>query len=147
MDLREDFNVLVSAQNTSGFFSDADNDLIGAQWVGEYSRSISNTLEVVVGVKLGGFYNNVDSRFFAENVQFHLEDETFSFVTDLNVGITHHISSSATFSLGYQLINLTDIALAPNQSRSVQAFAPDSNDLDFDDALFNGAYVGVNVRF
>ena len=147
MNLREDFNVVDSSQTTTGFFSDSDNDLFGAQWVGEYSHPISNTLEVVVGLKLGGFYNNVDSRFFAENVQFHLEDETFSFVTDLNVGLTHHISQSATFSLGYQLINLTDVAVAPNQSRSVQAFAPDSNDLDFDNALFNGAYAGVNVRF
>ena len=147
MDLRENFDVVISAQNTNGFFSDSDNDLFGAQWVGEYSRSISNTLEFVIGLKLGGFYNNVDSRFFAENVQFHLEDDTFSFVTDLNVGLTHHISSSATFSIGYQLLNLTDVALAPNQSRSVQAFAPDANDLDFDNALFNGAHVGVNVRF
>lgn len=147
LDLREDFNVVVSAQNTNGFFSDTDNDLFGAQWVGEYSRPISNTLEFVVGLKLGGFYNNVDSRFFAENVQFHLEDENFSFVTDLNVGLTHHIGPSATISLGYQLINLTEAAVAPNQSRSVQAFAPNANDLDFDNALFNGAFVGINVRF
>ena len=147
MDLREDFNVLISARNTDGFFSDTDNDLFGAQWVGEYSRPISNSLEFVVGLKLGGFYNNVDSRHFAENVQFHLEDDTFSFVTDLNVGITHHIGPSATISLGYQLINLTDVAVAPNQSRSVQAFAPDANDLDFDNALFNGAFLGATVRF
>lgn len=147
IDLRENFDVLVSAQNTNGFFSDVDNDLFGAQWVGEYSRPISNTLELVVGVKLGGFYNNIDSRFFAENVQFHLENSAFSFVTDFNAGVSYHISQSTTFSLGYQLLNLTNVSVAPDQSRSVQAFSPDADDIAFGNALFNGAYAGLNVRF
>ena len=135
------------AQPTSGFFSETDNDLLGGQWVGEYSKPISQRLEFVAGLKLGGFYNNIDARFAAENIQFHLDAQEFSFVTDLNVGLKHHISSAASFSLGYQLLNLSNVAAGPDQSRAVNAFAPDEDDLSLNNALFNGVTAGLEVRF
>ena len=147
-DLREDFNIVISGRPTSdGFFSDADNDLYGLQWLGEYSKPVSQRMDFVAGIKLGGFYNNIDSNYLAENLEFNLDDDVFSFATDFNVGLRHRINASSSLSLGYQLLNISRVALAPNQSRSVNAFEPDADDLDLDNAFFNGAYVGLDVRF
>lgn len=145
--LRENFNILSTADPTSGFRSDSDNDLFGGQLMIERNRPLGHGLQLVLGGKAGGYYNNVDVRAFALNGQIHREDSQFSFVGDFKAGLTMDVNSLVRLQAGYQGLIMTDLALAPNQSETLAVLDQNFGEIDFGTIFFHGFYFGGTLAF
>ncbi|MFK7767583.1 MAG: hypothetical protein AB8B55_10210 [Mariniblastus sp.] len=151
IDLRENFNAVATGSTTatsrgSGFFSDTDNDLFGAQAMIELRYQLATDIRLEGGIKGGLFTNNLDVRYFSQNRELHYEDKATTTVIDFNIGIAYDITRNVGLRFGYQNILIDDVALAPDQSAAV-GFFDTSAPAQLGETTYDGAYFGVEMRF
>ncbi len=75
-------------------------------------------------------------------------EDTLSFLTEVDLGVDWQVASNWSVYLGYRVIFATGIALADNQVPTYVVDIPEIADIDTNgDLILHGAFAGVTVRF
>ena len=147
-DLNEEFDIVEGAVagEGSGFFSQTDNTLFGAQITADLRKHISSRATIEGGVRFGLFHNEIDVAYQSQNRDFAYEDTAFSTGLEIRAGIAIRSSQFLTHRIGYQALHLGNIALAPNQSTGYNFFAT-SQSAALETLSFHGIYAGTTLMF
>lgn len=139
---------------------DVENNLVGFQLGGNVNRTLGCRWNLFAGTKLG-IYNNhithysriygvsgnamVNSGAYAgEDYAIRSSSDTFSFLSEFNLGLGYQISPCWRAVGGYRLMGATGVALAPNQIPTSFSYLPGVGKINNDGSLLlHGAFVGL----
>ena len=137
------------------FDTEVGNTLLGAQLGSRVSLCMTDRIRFNVATK-GGIYNNRarasqsiidDAGVYAtvNGVDYNFNDSKndVSFLGELDLGVSYHTSRCSRVNLGYRVIGVSGIALAPDQYNNFN-FAPAIRDVQTNgDLVLHGAYFGM----
>lgn len=151
------------------YVANVENELYGAQFGGRSEVTLTQRLGLLVGLKAGIFQNNFSSSQEASvtgldgqkriaqvlndpnqgtPINFSGEDEDYTMLGEIDLGLTYRITNSLRLRGGYKGIFVDDIAFAENQGSSnfsdiVANNTPNANE----DLILHGGYFGVDLAF
>jgi hypothetical protein len=126
-----------------------ENDMfgphLGVAWNGMFSEKWGG---YVVG-KVGWYDNDSKQRQRVDDNNTRVNSESdsgTSTVTDIRLGVNYHFSSQVVVNAGYQLIQISDVALA--ESQFYDSDPPGSNDIDSSGEIdWDGFNLGLRISF
>ncbi|HRE99492.1 MAG TPA: BBP7 family outer membrane beta-barrel protein [Pirellulaceae bacterium] len=139
---------------------DVANNLVGFQFGGNVNYALGRCWSVFGGTKLGLYNNHIThySRIYGSggnampNSGSYAGDpyavrsstNSFSFLSEINVGLGYQFSPCWRAVGGYRLLGATGIALAPNQIPNNFSYLPGVAEINNDGSLLlHGAFVGL----
>jgi hypothetical protein len=147
IELREQFNIQSPAGN---FSSSTDNDMYGLQIGGDIRLFDFRYTSIVATLKGGVFYDNADVYADAlnpatnENMTFVDDEDEVSFVGEVMLGALVPMGPQAHLRVGYQMLHLNNVGLAPDQVFSYSIFDGQGT-LDTSQVWYHGAYIGMEL--
>ena len=119
IDLRERLDILTSTSPPTGYFSGSENELYGIQIGGEVVLWSNGVTRLEARAKGGMFYNDIGVHALAADaggapLKEHWQDEHLAFAGEANVGLVIP-AWPCNVRIGYQVIWMTGVALAPDQ--------------------------------
>ncbi|MFZ9039698.1 MAG: BBP7 family outer membrane beta-barrel protein [Gammaproteobacteria bacterium] len=155
MDMDEKFKIY-SVDSASAIRPDGgtyeirtENDMfgphLGVAWNGMFSEKWGG---YVVG-KVGWYENDSEQRQRVDDNDTRVNGESdsgTSMVTDIRLGLNYHFSIQVAVNAGYQLIQISDVALA--ESQFYDSVPPGSNDIDSSGEIdWDGFNLGLKISF
>ncbi len=141
------------------------NTLLGYQFGGRSTRCISDRFQLISGIRFG-LYNNrirhrqqiIDENDYVSYINsgpsngrpfdYNSSKNDLSTIGEADLGLGYLLSSSCRLTIGYRLIGVSGLALAPNQ---IPYNFTDANELRRIDSngslLLHGVYGGLNYCF
>jgi opacity protein-like surface antigen len=154
--LEEEFDIEISADQSStgtttgtsenGFFSDTENKIFGAQLMARVYRPVTNKVYLEGGVNGGYGFNRITTDSDTANIDSHTEENTGTGFFSFNGGVTLRPMDGLSLRAGYEGLLLTDVALSPDQSQSINAFSG-TGEIQTGELYFGGAYFGGTISF
>ena len=151
-----DWDVISSIAPTSIFYdTETRNSLVGYQIGGRSEFFVGNRMRFNVGTKTGIYNNRVrvdqqitsDTGIFAqvngEDFNFRDAKNDIAFIGELNLGTSFHMTQRSRLNLGYRVIGVSGLALAPNQLNNFN-FVPAIRNIQSNGSLLlHGAVFGL----
>jgi hypothetical protein len=150
--LDENFNSMQDAVNRQGWYSNADNDLFGFQFGLQALLLERGPVRFESSVKAGPFFNDVDVHVMlnppgqTDFEEKHAGLSHTAFMGEVRLGLACRLGRRMNFRLGYHLLWLSGVALAPNQTDNV-SFATNLEAVDLGDVLYQGGYAGFDLSW
>ncbi|MDH3763624.1 MAG: BBP7 family outer membrane beta-barrel protein, partial [Gammaproteobacteria bacterium] len=160
LSLEEKFKIVsndtssVLAPGEGRYVMNTDNDMLGPHFGAAWNPMISGKLGFYVVGKFGWYENDTEQRQRldddpANNVLFSRSnsgsDSGTSTITDIRLGLNYDFTQQFAATVGYQIIKISDVALAEDQFDTTQA---GSNDVDDDGEIdWDGFNLGLKVSF
>lgn len=140
-EVREKFDILYSFQPVSGVFAASDNDLFGGQVGADFLFWTNGFTRLEATAKAGMFYNDKHVSARALNAQHQWHSGGASFLGEAQIAL---VIPAWPFNLriGYQLLWMTGIALAPDQSASLDVFTG-AGSIDVSTPVYQGGFIGL----
>jgi hypothetical protein len=144
--LAETYDVLDSAQTTSGFFSSTNNDIVGLQLGTGLGLLRSQRFDIDATIKTGVYYHGAEIDAISENFTLHVDDDEVTNVTELDVGGMWHFGRHFAIRGGYFILWLFDAASALDQSDDWRIVTGQGS-FDYSTVIFQGGYFGIEARW
>ena len=152
------FSIDADAVTTGEYEIHTDNQMLGLQVGLEKKISLqqNNKTSITLGVKTGVLNNWSRQRqhIIDQNstspvtIRTNSSDDTkTSLLGEARVEISHMLSKRVGIDVGYQVLALGNVALAPDQLDYDAPLATTGDDVHFDNVAYHGAYIGVGVRW
>ncbi len=150
--LDEKYNILLVEDPPSGAMSRSDNALYGFQFGGSSSVWLGRWMRLDSSLKAGVYYNHVSITASAEDPggggtlslgQSHCNT---AFMGEASLVGTIPIKDCASLRVGYQLIYLDGVALAPNQGDDFD-LSTGNGSADWSHILYHGLNVGLEIVY
>ena len=126
----------------------ADNDMFGPHLGVAWSHKFSEKWGGYLAGKIGWYENDREQRQRVEDNVTRTNsrsDSGTSMVTDIRLGLNYHFSSQFAVNAGYQLIQISDVALAESQFDDTPV---GSNDIDSSGEIdWDGFNLGLRITF
>jgi hypothetical protein len=146
---------LFEADGRIGLYDvDTDNHLLGYQVGALVDRRVSEVLAWNVQAKAGAFVNFARQSTFLSAEQSAIiyrdvtvRDEELAFVGDLSFNVECQLTRCLALTVGYQLLWVDGLALAPEQLDFTTEPHSGAGIEDDGDLFFHGGYVGFRILF
>ena len=130
------------------------NDLLGPQIGVRLDYQLWRSLGLYATPKMGIFANKVSTRAHLysgdglEGYDIHGQDTDFSFLAQIDAGVTYAINNNWSLFMGYRLIAVSGVTLSDNQiphylAATDELAVPDTNG----DLILHGGMAGLEFRF
>jgi hypothetical protein len=142
---------------------DVENTLLGFQVGGRTEFCLSDRLSASIATKLGFFNNGINHEqniatntgAFAYRTAAGVDDygyvsdkNDFSMLGEFDMGTSYRMSCNSRIRMGYRVIGISGIALAPNQIPNDFTLDPEINAINSNgDLILGGGYAGLEFCF